>query len=123
GERQIAQELVVLASLGDDADVADLAVAGYHVARSELLEPAEHLDPAAAVHVRVLGREVRVDRKDPRLDQVAREENPILREPGDLVAARVCEAAVQELDGATAEIELGPVAVVGLVRLDELDTL
>ena len=46
-----------------------------------------------------------------------------LGEPDDLVTARVREPTVQKLHRAAAEVELGPVAVVGLVRLDELDAL
>src|SRR5205823_9570636 len=112
----------VLADRCDQRGVADLPVARHDDLRLEALELFEHADPAAAVDVGVVGREVREDREEAVLDEVAREEHALLREKDDLVAAGVREAPRAELRPTVAEVEVRR-AVVDDVRLDELDAL
>ena len=71
----------------------------------------ENLDPAAAAHVDVVGWEPGDDREDPVLEQVAREQDALLRQEHDLIAARVSQSEVEQLDVESTEIESQAIVV------------
>ena len=98
-------------------------MAGHDDLRRERLESIEHGNPLVAVHVRVVGREVREDGKASLLDEVAGEEDPLLRQEHHLVSEGVRLPPRPELHRAAAQVEGRDVALVDGIRLDQLDTV
>src|SRR2546421_9379246 len=72
----------VVADIADQRGVVHLTVAGNDnlgIQREELIE---EVDPVAAVDVGVVGGEIRQDRKHPRLEEIASEQDPVIDEYG-----------------------------------------
>src|SRR5262245_29627883 len=124
GRRRLANAaahvLEVRANVADQLRTADLAVARDDDLGAERRQAAEHFDPPAPVDVHVVWWEPGEDREEARLDQVSGEEDARFRQKHDLVASRVCQPEMVELDLETAEVE-GHAILVDLVRLDQLD--
>ena len=81
----------------------------------------QHVDPAIAVDVDVVGREVRDDREHARLEEVAAEQHAVV-DDHHLVATGVRAPEGAQDGDVAAEVDLGR-AVVDDVRIDELDAL
>jgi hypothetical protein len=97
-----------------------LAVPGDDDGRVQSFELLEHGDPAVAVDVHVVRREPREDREAAALDEIAGEQDTLLPQEDDLVAARVRKTERAQLGRRPAEADFRA-AFVDHMRLDELD--
>ncbi|GAA3116220.1 hypothetical protein GCM10020254_73730 [Streptomyces goshikiensis] len=93
---------------------------GTTVCGGECGELVEHADPALAVHIGVVGREVRRDREDAGLQQIAGEQHPAVHED-DLVGAGVRGTDLAQQYGTAAEVDLG-LALVDQIGVDQFDS-
>jgi hypothetical protein len=104
-------------------EIPQVAMARHDHGRVELLEPFQDFYPPRAVHVHVVRRKLGKDREHALLDEIAGEQDALLRQVDNLVAAGVGRALGAEFHLASAEVNLCAQPVINEVRCDDLGAI